>query len=65
MVYPPIDEECCQTEGSECKVDEVIRQHLQLPLDVLLLAIRDHVVEGDVPEHVQQTAQQTKDQEHN
>ena len=46
-------------------MDEVIRQHLQLPLDVLLLAIRDHVVEGDVPEHVQQTAQQTKDQEHN
>ena len=63
--YLPVYEESCHCYGSEGKVDTVVGQELQLPLDVLLLAVQDHVVERDVPEHVQQAAQHADQQDPN
>ena len=63
--YPPVDEESCKRERSEGKVDKVVREELWLPFDVLFFAVGDHVVEGDVPEHVQQAADHTKYQDPN
>ena len=63
--YLPVYEESCQRYGSEGKVDAVVGQELQLPLDVLLLAVQDHVVERDVPQHVQQAAQHADQQDPN
>jgi len=59
----PVDEERCEREGSEEKVDKVVRQELRLLFDVLLFAVGDHVVESDVPQHIQQAAEHTKYQD--
>ena len=42
---------------------EVVRHELDLPLAVGRLPVRDDVVDGDVPEQVQQAADQPKHQD--
>ena len=58
--YLPVDEERCERAGSEGKVNKVVSPELPLPFDVLFFAVGDHVIDSDVPHHIQKAAQHTK-----
>merc|ERR1712130_387601 len=52
-----------QCEGSECEMNEVVGHQLDLAPKVRRLAIGDDVVEGDVPQQVEQAANQPDNQD--
>ena len=62
-LYLHVYEEGGNGEGSECIMGEVVGHQLDLPLAVGRLPVRDDVVDGDVPEQVEQAADQPKHQD--
>ena len=63
--YLPVDEEGCNCQGPEGKMGKVVGHEFHLLLEVRGLAVWDNVVERDVPEQVEQAAEEAKHQDPN
>ena len=61
--YLHVDEEGDNCKASKSIMGEVVGHQFDLPLEGRWLAVRDHVIDCDVPEQVQQAAHQPDHQD--
>ena len=63
QTYLPVDEEGGKCKGPECQMDKVVGCQHYLALEVWRLAVTDDVIDGDVPDQVEQAGQQANHQD--